>query len=481
MANRPLTQPEARRDPAFDKGEADTHDEDTVFVPPRRRRRWPWLIVALVVAAAGMGAWQTWRSSDAAPVTYATAPVERGSLEDSVSAIGTLQPLGYVDVGTQVSGQLGKLHVEIGDPVKEGDLLAEIVPTLFQSRVDADRAQLLALRAQLTDKQAQLVLARQQSDRQQRLARGNATSEDAVQSAAAVLGSAAAQVDVLKAQIQNTESTLKGDEANLSYTKIYAPMTGTVVSLTAKQGQTLNANQQAPIILRIADLLTMTITAQVSEADVGRLTTGMKTYFTTLGLGSKRWEGKLRKILPTPEVINNVVLYDALFDVPNPTGELMTQMTAQVFFVVAEAENAVLVPLAALTVPQAGRRGRPGEQNRAGVENGATAESRPAPENATGTDNRTAGENRPAGAARRPGGAATRPESAAIVGVQRSVQVLHDDGTVEQRTIRIGVSNRVLAEVLEGLKEGEKVIVGSRRTSQPPAAAPRPAPPPRLS
>src|SRR5262249_34081381 len=160
--------------------------------------------------------------------------------------------------------------------------------------------------------------------------------------------SARAQIDVFKAQIEQTQSTLRGDQANLSYTKIYAPMSGTVVAQSAKQGQTLNANQQAPVIVRIADLSTMTVQSQVSEADVASLKPGMPVYFTTLGDTGKRWSGTLRQITPTPETVNNVVLYDALFDVDNRDGALMTQMTAQVFFVSAQAKDAVVVPVGAL-------------------------------------------------------------------------------------------------------------------------------------
>src|ERR1043165_3864861 len=178
--------------------------------------------------------------------------------------------------------------------------------------------------------------------------KADATTQDAVDTAAAALGSARAQIDVLKAQIEQTEPTLRGDQANLSYTKIYAPMSGTVVVQNAKQGQTLNANQQAPLIVRIADLSTMTVQSQVSEADVAKLQPGMRVYFTTLGDTGKRWYGTLRQINPTPETVNNVILYDALFDVDNRDGALMTQMTAQVFFVAAEAKDAVLVPVSAL-------------------------------------------------------------------------------------------------------------------------------------
>src|SRR4029079_11536632 len=129
---------------------------------------------------------------------------------------------------------------------------------------------------------------------------------------------------------------LRGDEANLNYTKIYAPMSGAVVTENAKQGQTLNANQSAPIVVRIADLSTMTVQSQGSEADVSKLRVSQDVYFTTLGNSSKRWYGKLRQINPTPDVVNNVVLYNALFDVENADRALMKQKTWRVFFVLAE-------------------------------------------------------------------------------------------------------------------------------------------------
>ena len=300
-----------------------------------------------VAAVAAGGAWLALaKGTDRSP-PQASALVQRADLEDTVSATGTLQPRDYVDVGTQVSGQIRKLHVEIGDRVELGQLLAEIDAAVYQSRVEANEAQLRNQRAQLAERQANLQLAEQRAQRQANMMREQATTE-AVQVAQAELAAARAQINALRAQIQQTESTLRGDRANLAYTKIHAPMAGTVVTQNAKQGQTLNANQSAPIVLRIADLSVMTVQTQVSEADVSRLRVGMPVYFTTLGDSRKRWHGTLRQINPTPEVVNNVVLFNALFDVPNPDGALMTQMTAQVFFVVAEAKDALVVPLAAV-------------------------------------------------------------------------------------------------------------------------------------
>jgi macrolide-specific efflux system membrane fusion protein len=307
--------------------------------------------VLLLMAAGGYFGWRAWSGESAGNVALLTAVAQRGNLEDTVTATGTLQPKDFVDVGTQVSGQLKKLHVDVGAVVAAGQLLAEIDPSVYQAKVDGDRAQLLNQQAQLADRQAQLALAELQLRRQQNLMREDATTADALQSAEAARQSALAQVNAIRAQMLQTQSTLRGDEASLGYTKIYAPIAGTVVSQAAKQGQTLNANQQAPIVMRIANLSTMTVQAQVSEADVPKLKVGMDVYFTTLGGDNRRFYGKLRQIPPTPTIVNNVVLYDALFDVENKDRALMTQMTAQVFFVASSAKDAVLVPIAAVRPP----------------------------------------------------------------------------------------------------------------------------------
>jgi macrolide-specific efflux system membrane fusion protein len=371
---------------------------------------------AVLLSAGGYGAWKAWAApSGERAARTSIATVQQGDLEDTVGATGTLQPRDYVDVGTQVSGQLKQLHVEIGSRVEKGQLLAEIDPTVYRSKVEADQAQLLNQQAQLADRQAQVKLAEQKAQRQANMMRENATTAEAVQTAEAELQSARAQLNALRAQIQQTQSQLRGDQANLGYTKIYAPMAGTVVTQAAKEGQTLNANQQAPVVLRIADLSSMTVETQVSEADVSRLRTGMPVYFTTLGDQRKRWQATLRQINPTPDVVNNVVLYKALFDVDNPDGALMTQMTAQVFFVVAAAKDATLVPLSAV------RRTGPGKG---------------------------------------------------------SVKMVNG----EEREVRLGVSNRVVAQVLAGLEPGEQVATTERPQSsaRSASAAPTPRMGPRL-
>ncbi|PKM43931.1 MAG: efflux transporter periplasmic adaptor subunit [Gammaproteobacteria bacterium HGW-Gammaproteobacteria-1] len=406
---------------------------------PVSRRPWRRLVLGLVLlAVAGAGGYFAWKHFFAAQnggQAQNFVAVQRGDIEEVVTATGMLQPRDYVDVGAQVSGQLHKIHIEVGSEVKEGDLLAEIDPTLFMARVDASRAQLRYQRAQLRDREAQLTLAESQYTRQKNLLAEEATTTESLQNAEAALRSARAQIDMLKAQIEQTESSLRADEANLNYARIFAPMSGTVVSITARQGQTLNANQQAPIILRIADLSTMTVQTQVSEADVSRLRPGMEVYFTTLGGGERRWYGTLSRIEPTPTVQNNVVLYNALFDVDNASRALMTQMTAQVFFVVAAAKDALLLPMSALAFDTA-RRTQAG--------NGA-----PRP--------RQEGGERPARRA--------------------TVQVVGDDGGISAREVTVGVSNRIQAQIASGLAEGERVVsVAAQAAARPGQSTPsRPA------
>jgi len=390
------------------------------MVRRRRVRRAIWTSIALA-CVGGAGTWWLGRSGPAVNGAPVTIEVTRGDVADLVSALGTLQPVRYVDVGAQVSGQLQRLHVQIGDRVRRGQLLAEIDSRVLQSRVQSDRAELDRLRGVLAQQQAQRALAEAQSRRQQTMFATNATSRDALDTALASVRVLDAQITQTQAQIAGQQSVLTADETSLSYSRIVAPMDGTIVSLTAFEGQTLNANQTAPIILRIADLSTMTVSTQVSEADQPKLTIGMAVWFNTLGRPDRRYESQLRQIYPTPEIVNNVVLYDALFDVANDDGALLPQMSAQVYFVRASASNVLLAPAAAFGPVRAGAN-------------------------------------------------------------RRTIDVLTDRGA-ETRTVELGVSDRVNVEIRSGLALGDRVILGSAQ-DQPGRPANRqggpPARPPRL-
>jgi membrane fusion protein, macrolide-specific efflux system len=385
---------------------------------PKTRRKKIIGLLALVTFAAGGCYW--YASAAREPQQDALRPiaVTRGTIEEVVTSQGKLEAKQYVDVGTQVSGQLKIIHVEIGDTVTKGQLLAEIDPRVYQAQVQANEARIQSLKAQLNQQKAELTLAEQNLKRNRDLIAVNAVSQQVLQETESQAAVAKAQVDSIAAQIQETESNLQASRTNLGFTKIYAPMAGTVTTMPAREGQTLNANQSAPTILQVANLDTMTVRAQVAEADVTRLKEGMPVYFTTLGNSERRWQGKVRQILPAPQIVNDVVLYDVLIDVKNENRQLMTGMTTQVFFIFGKAENATIIPAEAL--------------------------NRRVPEH----DNEK--------------------------GKAYRVSIASESGR-QQRVIRVGLQTRTQAEVTDGLEAGERILV-RRPQGNPTATAQTDAP-----
>lgn len=322
-------------------------------MPTSRPVRYALAAILLMLAAAVF--WLRTANGNA-HAQLPTAVIQLGDVEKTVTAVGSLKPKDYVDVGTQVSGQLQKVHVQIGDRVKKGDLIAEIDPTRYESIVRNDRANLENLRAQLNQQLAEAGLSRQQLVRNREMLAENAVSQDALDQAAAGLKVAEARVQATQAQIKAGEATLTGNLANLGYTKIYAPLDGIVVSQTTLQGQTVNANQSTPVIVQVANLDVMTVWARVAEADVNKIAPGTPAYFTTLGMPQRRWKGEVRQVLPTPQVTNDVVLYSVLIDVTNEGLQLLPSMTVQTFFMLGEARGVPVAPLAALKPdPDAGK------------------------------------------------------------------------------------------------------------------------------
>ena len=235
-------------------------------------RRQPYLVAAIaavLVLAVVYFSWSGGADSTGEPIVVTA---ERGDVEDTVTALGSLQPKDYVDVGAQVSGQLKTLAVQIGDHVQKGQFLAEIDSTVQAAKVQADRDSLRGLQAQLAEKVAQANLARAQAKRQTGLLKIGGTSRDAYQVAVAAQHSADAQVNAIKAQIAQAQSQLNGDPPPTAIPRSMRRWPAPSFPSPRCQGQTLNANQQAPMILRIADLSTMTVWTQVSEADVPKLT-----------------------------------------------------------------------------------------------------------------------------------------------------------------------------------------------------------------
>lgn len=299
--------------------------------------------LGLVIAAVllfGQGS-----SSSAAPQPVVTA--QRGDVEVLITASGTVEAAAYVEVGAQVSGQLKRLLKEEGDSVTKGEVVAEIDDVLLKAKYNEARATLDNLHAQEMAQSAEVKLAEQRAERYRSLIERDAVAHAEVEEAVSALDAARARLKALAAQVRQAEASVETAQANLGYTIIRAPISGIVVKVYAREGQTLNAFQTVPEVMRIEDVANMTVMAQVSEADVTRLRVGQPAYFTVLGAPDQKRYGKVRQIKPAPEVVNKVVFYNVLFDVPND-GALMSQMTAQVFFVLDRARDVVKVPVGVL-------------------------------------------------------------------------------------------------------------------------------------
>lgn len=396
---------------------------------------WRRFLLAALILLLAVGGYFAWRHRQGATEDYPTAKAARGSIRETVSALGVLAPSEYVDVGAQVSGQLIELKVGLGDEVKEGQLIAQIDPTQYAAQVAVDRATIADLTAQLASWEAKLTLAKWTWQRNVQLAPQGGATEQALEQSRSDLKVAEATIASLKAQIDKAKATLKVDEANLDYTRITAPISGIVMTPTsaaygnnwskldiAHVGQVLNNRQNAPVLLRIGKLERMIVRAQVSEADVPRLSLGMPAYFTTLGRQDRRIDATLQSLEMTPELINGAIFYDAVLEVPNPDRALLPQMSAQVFFIVAQADDALTVPLAALS----------SVQRSSGI--------------------------------RLPGCPPRAPAGTDCVFVMAQ-------GRMQPRTVKIGIKDEVSAQILDGLSEGEDVVIGT------PSLAPRGAGP----
>jgi len=303
------------------------------------------------------------RSSPAAGFT--TGVVKIGDIEQTVLATGKLKPKELVNVGAQVSGQVTRLHVALGQSVRAGDPIADIDAQPQQQALRAAQAGVDALRAQRSARAATLIQAELAFKRQQMMLAADATARADYEAARATLDAARNDVKGLDAQIVQARTQADIARTNLGYTRIVAPMDGVVVAVVTKQGQTLNSFQSAPTIVMLAKLDVMTVRAEISEADIEKVRPGQTVWFTTMSGSERRHYARIEKIEPAPESIVNegtaststsgtqastasAIYYIAQFDVPNSDRRLRPSMTAQVSVLLAKAKRAILVPAAAV-------------------------------------------------------------------------------------------------------------------------------------
>ena len=271
------------------------------------KRHWLFFFIFFAVATAVV---QFYGRGNRSGPTPQTAVADFADLTTTVQATGVLVPLRKVDVGAQVTGQVQKLYVELGQHVRQGDLLATIDPTLAQKELQGQEAALEQQDATLESKRIDLAAAELELERQKKMFIGDATSANDLENAKNRVASLSADVRGFSAQLRQTRIQVDSLQAKLNYTRIVAPIEGDVINIQVQEGQTVTAAQQVPTVMTLAQMDTMTVRARVPEADVMRIRRGQKVYFTTLGNSALRHYGTVRTVQPSPELIHDVLFYN---------------------------------------------------------------------------------------------------------------------------------------------------------------------------
>ena len=383
------------------------------------KRFFPWLVVVIGLLLIAFVIRQ-FRNNGAA--TYQTATVTRGPITQAVTATGTLNPVVNVQVGSQVSGNISKLFVDFNSPVKAGQVVAQIDPALFQATVTQAEGD-------VANAQAALELARVNAKRTEDLFTRKTSAQADVDQAVANLHQAEANVKI-------KQGALDKAKADLEHCTITSPIDGVVISRSVDVGQTVAASLQAPVIFQIAnDLTKMQIDSNVAEADVGVVQVGQDVDFTVDAFPTQTFHGKVIQVRNAPITVQNVVTYDTVIGVSNPDLKLKPGMTANVSIIIARKDNVLQIKNAAL-------RYRPAE----------------APAAEMGSRSR----------AQAGGRGMARHEQATS---ERTVYVLSGSHPKPVQ-IKTGISDGVATEVVEGLKEGDRVVTAEMASKAQSASTP---------
>ena len=431
-----------------------------------RRKRWLFIFLAVIALGAGGYFWLQETGGNNSNRKYRMVKVERGNLSSSVTATGTINPVVTVLVGSQISGTIKALYADFNSRVKEGQVVAQIDPTILEAQVDQAKANVLRAQAGLANAQAAVQNAQANLDkaevavldtkrtleRNAQLAERKVVAQQALDTAQANYDSALAQRDALKAQlavsraqvaseranVENTRAALKVAETNLRYTTIRSPVNGTVISRNVDVGQTVAASLQAPTLFTIAkDLTEMQVDTNFSEADIGRIEQRQEATFTVDAYPEITFRGSVSEIRNAPQTIQNVVTYDVVIKVANPELKLKPGMTANASIVVAHQENVLKIPNAALRFRPEG----------AGAEN-----SEKLKKEASGSQASNRGKART--------GPVAGSASAENQGRPGRVWTLTPEGKILPIPIVLGITDGSFSQVISGdLKEGTEVIV----------------------
>jgi len=462
--------------------------------------------LAVVLVAAALALAFRGRGSGA---RLALAPVDRGDIADVVGATGVLQAVTTVQVGSQVSGTINTLYADFNSNVRKGQIIARLDPSLFEARVAQTRANLASARADVERAKATIADAKQKYDRAKVLAAQNLLPAADLDSAKAAYDGALAQLQAAEATVSQAVASLNQAQVDLSHTVIAAPIDGVVLARNVDVGQTVAASFQAPVLFVIAnDLTHMQVNASIDEADIGRVQQGQAVTFRVDAYPDETFRGRLEQVRLQPVTAQNVVTYNTIVAVDNKTLRLMPGMTATVSVIIQERQGAVRLPAAALRFRPEGfeDRRRAGGVRPAAAAGGALPGVQPATGGPGGSGASTEGRRSREGGGRRradagpaagsgegPEGQGRSAEGQGAGGGEGRgpgrpglVFVPDEKGQPKPVRVRLGISDGRYIEVLEGLEEGQAVVMGLEdargRTPgpAPSASANNPFQPPRF-
>ncbi len=396
------------------------------------------LLLGVIAVAAAM----YYRASVSAEVPhFNTAIVDRQDIVQTVEATGTLGAVTTVQVGSQVSGTIQSLHADFNSRVQKGQVIARLDPSLMQAQVDQAAATITRLEADQQASRAALEDAQAKLRRAQTLSEQGLVPRADLDTAQSTARQAEASLQGAQAQIVQARASLNQNKVNLSHTVITAPVDGIVISRNVDVGQTVAASMSAPTLFVIAkDLTEMQVQASVDESDIGRIQSGQAVTFRVDAYPTDTFTGTVSQVRLQPQVVQNVVSYTTVIDVPNPDGKLKPGMTANVSIEIARADDVLVVPNAALRFQPAADEYKP-----------------------------SAGQDGQAGRARR-----QRPEGGRADGQAPGRVWLLRDGKLQPVRVQTGLSNGTATAVIDGdLQEGTPVVTGLVAASGTPASPAR--------
>lgn len=326
----------------------------------KKRFGWIKLLITLGLIGGGVYYYQQQTNQTPPPPQYLTEKVKRGTVAQTVLATGSVQASKEVKVGAQVSGEIKQLHVKIGDKVQKGDLLATLDSRSQNNEHQSALANLEASKANFAAAEVKRNEAQKTFNRRQNLNQSGADTKENLDNAKSALEQAKSALEQAKAEVRRNEIAVENSKLSLGHTKVIAPMDGLVIATAVEEGQSVNSAQNSPTLVTIAQTDTMRIKAEIAEADVNKVQAGMPAYFTLLGNPKKRFVTQIASIDPAPLAISNnssssdsAVYYYARLLHDNANGELRIGMTTNVVITLAEAKDALIIPMTALqTTPE---------------------------------------------------------------------------------------------------------------------------------